>query len=116
MPEQPLDPAARFSAAPDLRAGVLARLERRRVALAAQAPLTALRDPKWEVRAAAAHALGELASGASADEPLSLASLTNAYAMLSDALCDEHRLVRGAAIRALGRVAATLARHPNPQS
>jgi len=106
--------------------GVLARLEARRAALIppattlttdptdtpAQAPVPGARelshlrrtltDPRWEVRAAAAHALGAL-PGAGGQPNATF--VTDACAALAEALHDAHRLVRAASAGALGRLA-----------
>ncbi len=112
---------------PTLLTGVLARLEARRAAIDAptnvtnatsptdtpdqpSAPVTpsmtrlrqALTDPRWEVRAAAARALGALADGNDASDA---AMIGQAYTSIMAPLDDEHRLVRAASVRALARLA-----------
>lgn|SRR5487761_2772292 len=79
---------------PDMRAVVAARLAARQPYLScAIPPEDGLDDPRWEIRAAAVHALGE--QDAAGDHQALLA-----------ALADTHPLVRVAAVRALANVGA----------
>jgi hypothetical protein len=87
------------NAPPSLLTGVFERLAQRNASIAASRPthelFAALQDARWEVRAAAAHRLGEMAEDAALEPLLRV-------------MQDKHRLVRAAAIRALGRLGAPL--------
>ncbi|HEY7418419.1 MAG TPA: HEAT repeat domain-containing protein [Ktedonobacteraceae bacterium] len=94
-PTPPLEESLR-EAPPSLLSGVLRRLDQREhyfTQRSCQALLDALHHQQWEIRAAAVHAL----EGSDLQAPLE---------PLIAALQDEHRLVRAAAVRALGRLAA----------
>jgi hypothetical protein len=84
---------------PTLLTKVQQRLARREASVNAHSPLSellkGLGDPRWEIRAAAARMLGEQ-EGNARIEPL------------RHALQDEHRLVRAAVVRALGKCNAPL--------
>lgn len=86
-------PFAERAAPETLLPGVLARLDRLDAILYGQAPerevVEAASDERWEMRAAALHALGQ-------------ASGREARAALMQALADEHPMVRATAVRALG--------------
>lgn len=110
MSDVPSEPTAPLATPPaTLLPGVLARLESLRAALnvpptaANEQPLAplarlcqTLTDPRWDVRAAAAHTLG---ASDRADAPAASAALV---ALLDD----EHRLARAAALFALARLAS----------
>ena len=84
--------------------GILARLELRQTAVTGRSLdvlHTQLAHPQWEVRAAAVHALATYKT----ETTQNAAALRTA---LLQALQDEHRLVRVAAIRALSQIDAAI--------
>ena len=92
----PLEPGPLREAPSSLLAGVLSRLNQSERYIAAQrsrqALLNALAHPQWEIRAAAVQAVEKLGPQAALDPLLGV-------------LQDEHRLVRAAAVHALGSLA-----------
>ncbi len=92
----PPEPGPLREAPSSLLAGVLSRLNQSERYIAAQrsrrALLNALAHPQWEIRAAAVQAVEKLGPRAALDPLLGV-------------LQDEHRLVRAAAVHALGSLA-----------
>ncbi len=92
----PPEPGPLREAPSSLLAGVLSRLKQSERYIAAQrsrqALLNALEHPQWEIRAAAVQAVEKLGPRAALDPLLGV-------------LQDEHRLVRAAAVHALGSLA-----------